>query len=98
MPLAAHEFDRVVNKFGYQTRSGSHLFAWLEVDGKVVARTRRSWKDSGDLPMEYSIRQQLKLNESQLSEAVSCTLSRDDYLDLLREKGLIPSSEDSPTT
>ncbi len=89
MPLSAREFDLVVNKLGYRTRQGSHLFAWLEVDGKVVARTRRSWKSSGDLPMQHSIRQQMKLSDEELRNAIACTLGRDDYLALLREKGVI---------
>jgi hypothetical protein len=41
--------------------------------------------------MQYSIRQQLKLNEEQLRQAVGCHLSRDDYIEILRAKGLIPS-------
>ncbi len=89
MPLSAREFDLLVNKFGYQTRAGDHRFAWLEVDGKVVARTRRSWKSSGDLPMQHSIRQQMKLSDDQLRDAIACTLGREGYLTLLREKGVI---------
>ena len=89
MPLTAHEFDRLIRKFGFQTRNSGDLLAWLEVDGKVVVRTRRSKKSSGDLPMQHSIRQQLRLDDDQLREAVSCTLDRDSYITLLRGKGLI---------
>ena len=89
MSLSAHEFDRLVNKLGYRTRGSDHLLAWLEVDGKIVTRTRRSRKESGDLPMSHSIRQQMKMSETQMREAVACTLSRDDYLGILREKGVL---------
>ena len=89
MPLAAHEFDRLVSKFGLETKHGRDLHAWLTVDGKVVVRTRRSKKSSGDLPMSHSIRQQLKLNTTQLREAISCKLNRDGYIEILREKGLL---------
>ena len=89
MPLAAHEFDRLVSKFGFQTRNSKDLLAWLEVEGKVVVRTRRSRKSSGDLPMHHSIRQQLWLNENQLREAIKCTLDRDSYIGILREKGIV---------
>ena len=89
MSLSAREFDLLVNKLGYQTRAGDHLFAWLEVEGKVVARIRRSWKSSGDLPMQHSIRQQMKLSDRQLRDAIACTLGQGDYLTLLREKGVI---------
>lgn len=88
MSLSAHEFDRLVNKLGYETRNSDHLLAWLEVDGKIVARTRRSRK-AGDLPMSHGIRQQMKMNETQMREAVACTLGRDDYLDILRNKGIL---------
>ena len=88
MSLSAHEFDSLVDKLGYKTRNSDHLLAWLEVDGKIVARTRRSRK-AGDLPMAHSIRQQMKMSETQMREAVACTLGRDAYLDILREKGVL---------
>ena len=89
MPLAAHDFDRVVRKFGFRTRDSRDLLAWLEIDGKIVVRTRRSKKSSGDLPMHHSIRQQMRLNEEQLRQAIKCTLDRDAYIALLRAKGIL---------
>ena len=89
MPLAAHEFDGLVKKFGFETKHGRDLHAWLTVNGKVVVRTRRSKKSGGDLPMSHSIRQQLKLNDRQLREAIRCTLNRDSYMEILRRKGLL---------
>ena len=88
MTIKAHEFDRLVAKLGLKTRDSRDLLAWFEYEGKIITRTRRS-KGSGDLPMQHSIRQQLKLNEQQLREAISCTLSRKGYTDILRDKGLI---------
>ena len=89
MPLTAHEFDRLVSKFGFETRNSKDLLAWLEIDGKVVVRTRRSNKSSGDLPRHHSIRQQMRLNDDQLREAVKCALGRDSYVAILREKGVL---------
>ncbi len=88
MTIDRAEFDRIVSKFGLRTRESGDLLVWLEVDGKVVVRTRRSNK-KGDLPMQHSIRQQLKLNETQLREAIDCTLSRKGYIDILRSKGIL---------
>lgn len=88
MTIKAHEFDHLVAKLGLKTRDSRDLLAWFEYEGKIITRTRRS-KGSGDLPMQHSIRQQLKLNEQQLREAVTCTLSREGYTDILRNKGLI---------
>ena len=89
MPLTAREFDGLTKKFGFETRHGRDLHAWLTINGKVVVRTRRSKKSSGDLPMFHSIRQQLRLNDRQLQEAIRCTLDRHSYLEILRSKGLL---------
>ena len=89
MSISAREFDRLVRKFDFQTRNSGDLLAWLEVDGKTVVRTRRSKKASGDLPMQHSIRQQMKLSADQLREAIRCKLGRDGYLSILREKGVL---------
>jgi|GEM_PF-1432768 len=88
MTLKAHEFDRIVNKIGLQIRDGRDLFAWFEHEGKIVTCTRRS-KGSGDLPMQHSIRQQLKLNERQLSELIYCSFGRENYIGILRAQGLL---------
>lgn len=88
MSIKAQEFDRLIAKFGFQTRKSGDLLVWLEVEGKVVVRSRRS-KGSGDLPMQHSIRQQLKLNEDQLRDAIRCTLSREGYIQILRERKLL---------
>ena len=39
--------------------------------------------------MQHSIRQQLKMNEREFQSAVGCTLTRADYLEILRKKGLL---------
>ncbi len=89
MPLTAREFDLIIRKFGFETRDSGDLLAWLEVDGKRAVRTRRSKKSSGDLPMFHSIRQQLRLSEEELAKSIACTLGREDYIALLRSKGVV---------
>jgi hypothetical protein len=88
MTIKAHEFDRVVSKFKFKTRDTGDLLAWFEYKGKIIIRTKRS-KGSGELPMQHSIRQQMKLNETQLREAIKCTINRQDYVKILQEKGLL---------
>jgi len=88
MTIKAHEFDRLAAKLNLKTRDSRDLLAWFEYDGKIITRTRRS-KGSGDLPMQHSIRQQLKLNEKQFREVIGCTLSCQDYIEILRAKGLL---------
>jgi hypothetical protein len=88
MTVKAQEFDRLVTKLGLKTRDSGDLLAWFEYEGKVVTRTRRS-KGSGDLPMQHSIRQQLKLNEGEFRRAIGCLLTLEEYIGILKKKGLI---------
>lgn len=99
MTIKAQEFDRLVARLGLKTRDSGDLLAWFEYEGKVITRTRRS-KGSGDLPMQHSIRQQLKLNDEEFRKAIDGTLTRQDYIALLKRKGLIEDSslKDLPTT
>jgi hypothetical protein len=89
MTIRARDFDRLVEKFGFETRDSRDLLAWFVYGGRTIVRTKRSKGGSGDLPMQHAIRQQLKLDEEQLRQAVRCTFSRDDYIELLRSKGLL---------
>ena len=88
MTIKARQFDRLVQKLGLKTRSSDHLLAWFEYDGKIITRTKRSRSSSSDLPMQHSIRQQLKMNQREFQNAVGCTLTKRDYLEILRKKGL----------
>ena len=88
MTIKAHEFDHLVAKLKLKTRNSRDLLAWFEYKGKIITRTRRS-KGSGDLPMQHSIQQQLKLNEEQFRKAIGCTLTRQDYINILQAKGLL---------
>jgi hypothetical protein len=90
MSITDREFDGLISKLGFVSRQSDHLLAWFEYDGKVILRTRRSNK-RGPLPMEHSIRQQMKLSDGQLREALSCTLGHPEYVALLKTKGLIQS-------
>lgn len=88
MTIKAHEFDGLVRKLGLVTRNAGDLLAWFEYEGKIITRTRCS-KVAGDLPMQHSIRQQLKLTEGQLRALIGCRTDREGYVQILRNKGLI---------
>ena len=85
--MKPHEFDRIVRKFGMQTRQGGDLLAWFDYEGRTVIRTKRS-RGTKELPIRL-IRNQLRLTPAQLRAAIRCTLGLDDYLAILRGKGLI---------
>lgn len=89
MTIKAQDFDRLVTTLGYQTRDSGDLLAWFEYEGKVILRTRRSHKRSGDLPFQHAIRQQMKLNESELKQVLSGKLTRTEYVELLKRKGFL---------
>lgn len=88
MVLTAKEFDAIVRKLGMETRNTDHLHAWFEVDGTVAVRTRRS-HGRGELAAGDKIRQQLKVNETQMRSLIDCSMSRDAYVLHLRARGVI---------
>lgn len=85
--MKVHEFETVVQKLDLRTRDAADRLAWFVYEGKTITRTRRS-HGKGDLP-QHLIRQQLKLSEDELSGVIRCTLFRDDYVAILKRKGLI---------
>ena len=85
--MKVHEFEILVNKLKLETRNSYDRLAWFEYEGKTITRTRRS-HGNGDLP-EHLIRQQLKLNQKELSGLIRCKLYLADYVEILKGKGLI---------
>jgi hypothetical protein len=85
--MKVHEF--IENKLGLKTRNAGDRLAWFEYAGKPIVRTKRSHGNK-DLP-EHLIRQQLKVNQEQFSGLISCDVSLDDYVTILKGKGLITS-------
>jgi hypothetical protein len=89
VPLKAHEFDRIVQKYGFTIRDSGDRHAYLEHEGRIVVRTKRSHVKGQDLPFSHKIRQQLHMSEQQLAGAISCVFTRDQYLRHLRERGIL---------
>jgi hypothetical protein len=58
--------------------------------GKLIVYTGRSMgskKLDGNIP--HLIRQQMKLNEAQFKDLIDCPLGYDEYVQILKDKGLI---------
>ena len=85
--MKVHEFEKLVSKLDLKVRNAGDRLAWFEHEGKLVTRTKRS-HGKGDLPGDL-IRQQLKLNETELAGILDCSLERGDYIEILKKKGLI---------
>lgn len=94
--MKVHEYTRIENKLGLQSRNAGDRLSWFEHEGVEIVRAKRSHGNK-DLP-EHLIRQQLKLNEKQFSDLIDCPLTREGYIDILTQKGLIkkPAKETRP--
>jgi len=85
--MKVHEFSQLETKLQLRVRESGDRLAWFEYEGKVITRTKRS-HGSKDLP-GHLIRQQLKLKQEELAGVLSCALEYDDYVSILKKKGLI---------
>jgi hypothetical protein len=85
--MKVHEFGRLETKLRLEVRNSGDRLAWFVHEGRIITRTKRSHGNK-DLPGNL-IRQQLRLNQQELTGILSCSLSRDDYVDILKRKGLI---------
>jgi len=86
--MKVHEFEKIVTKLGMETRNSRDRHAWFVHKGVTVVRTRRSFGNSKFIPVD-KIRCQLKVNESQFAGLISCSVSKDDYIKILTDKGII---------
>lgn len=75
---------------GFVREDRDHRFYFLYVDGKytgIYTKTSRGkgYKTLGN-DLVSAMAKQVKLSKPQFVELVSCTLSREEYLNLLREQ------------
>jgi hypothetical protein len=85
--MKVHEFTKLENKLQLKTRNSGDRLAWFEHNGKSVVFTKRSHGNKE--PPENLIRQQLKVNETQFAGLLSCSVTRDQYVEILRSKKII---------
>jgi len=72
----------VIEKLGFEIRTKRENFALYRHGGKLILTTAVP-KGRGDLHVKNQFRQQLKLTETQLNEAVRCPFGRKEYLEHL---------------
>lgn len=85
--MKVHEFEKIVNKLGLKTRNARDRLAWFVYNGQTVVRTRRS-QGNKEQPGD-KIRQQLKVDERQFAGLISCEVSLEDYIEILKSKSII---------
>jgi hypothetical protein len=88
MDAKAYEIDIIIKKLGMETRSTGEKQAWFVHDGVTVVRTRRSLGKGKFVPAD-KIRCQLKVNEEQFRGLISCHVTKQEYIKILTDKGII---------
>ncbi len=91
MPISTRKMDSIlVNKLGFSRRGRKHRVYTLQIEGREVARTLISHgaKEISDR-MLATMARQMGITSSQLKAIVRGELSREDYYQLLHEKGWI---------
>lgn len=73
-----------------EIREGRDTLAFFKLKGKVILWTKVP-HGRGDVrgKLSYFIRQQLRLNEKQFMELQDCLIWRDQYIEILKNKGIL---------
>jgi hypothetical protein len=81
---------RLLEKYHFQQRPTHHLMYALYHNEKLILMSRVSHGEKQIPPhVIQEIRKQMKLNSRQFQDASSCALTREQYIAILRTKGLI---------
>ncbi|MDO8841827.1 hypothetical protein [Methanocalculus sp.] len=96
MPIKKRDFERVTIKKGYlQIRKGDHIFyRFKDNEGKIVdsIHTKVSHGGTGDISdslLSKMYKQMMFTKKTDLENYIACTLTEDEYRDMLRSKGFI---------
>lgn len=85
------ELHRVlISKGGAEEdRSSHHVFYFIEVDGRTYRATKISHGARGQVtgPILSAISRQMRLTNRELRQFVDCTIGRESWLELWRERG-----------
>ena len=88
MQAKVTEIQRAFRKLGMQPKQASHKLVQFRYNGKLILRTRLS-HGSGDAKAVDYIRQELHLKEEDFRDLISCPLTLEGYVQILKEKGVI---------
>ncbi len=94
MSLHTRDIDAAWDKLGMViTETGDRHAKFYHQDTLIVTTKRSFGRGAIDGPIQHLLRQQLKLNEGQFKDLIDCPLDRPKYVEILREKGLIPAEK-----
>ncbi len=90
MQLKKREAEALFDKLQLVTQTSHHKTATLYYEGRAIIRTRISHGQGDISPIIVAkMRSQLKVSEQQLRKLIECSMSYEDYIRLLKQKGLI---------
>lgn len=89
--MKAKEAIQIFNKLDMEIREGRDTLAFFKWQNRIILWSKVPHK-KGELKgkLRYFIRQQLKLNEKQFKDLQECKIWREQYLEILKAKGLLP--------
>lgn len=90
MTLTKADAQRIFRKLDLQAkRSTKHVYGWLVVDGQRVLTLHYS-HGRGDMPghVPDRFRKAMHLNRTEFADMVGCTMGREEYVALLRQRGV----------
>lgn len=88
--MKKREAKIIFDKLELDTRQTHHLIGWFIYKGRKILKTRISF-GKGEIPgnVEDKIRGQLKLKKKEFRELIDCSLNKEDYIEILKNKGLL---------
>ena len=88
--MKTRDILRTFDKLEMEVREGRDTLAFFRWQGRIILWTKVPHK-RGELKgkLRHFIRQQLHLNERQFHDVVTCDIWRDEYVEILRSKGLL---------
>ncbi len=91
MNIKKREAIKVLEKLGFVPAGKSKDIIWKYYHNRKYVFATRHSKGKGDMPGKVAdkFRTQLKLNEKQMRDAIRCPFEREDYVQVLIEKGFI---------
>jgi hypothetical protein len=93
MPIERDELESALSRKGFEKKNTHHTLYFLIAGGKKTSVFTKL--SHGSTYREYSdslvgvVARQMGLTKSELSKFVECTITREGYVDLLRERGRI---------
>ncbi|HDZ00144.1 MAG TPA: hypothetical protein ENH52_01585 [Nitrospirae bacterium] len=88
--MKKNDCEKLFKKLNLKARSTGHNYGWLIVGNKKILRVHYS-HGRGDIPGKVvnKIRGHLKLSLEDFKRLVNCPLKYEDYIEILKQKGLI---------